>query len=147
MIMLKTWMAILAAIAMFGCQQLPRTQADLNAQKFESVPDKAVVYLVRRYPDMGDLPATLWLDNGILGSTYPGTYFRLELTPGRHTISGYGVDTGRIVLDLQPGRVYFVRHTVLGTFRAPSPQSFFQMLNDTQGRADVARATILGALG
>lgn len=139
---LKTCIGILLAAAITACAQLPAPP--VNSQMFESVPGKAVVFLVRTLPDIGELPATLWLDDAVIGSTHPGTYFRWELAPGAHRINGYGVDTGSIRLDLQPGRVYFIRHSVVGTFRAPSPHSVFQILNDAQGRDFVARATRSG---
>lgn len=139
----KAAVVFLIGSAIAGCMH---TQAPLgaDAQAFNGSPDKAIVFLVRISPDLGELPATLWINDTLLGTTHPGTFYRMELVPGRHTIRGYGVDPGSITLDARPGRVYYVQQKVLGTFRAPSPRSIFEVLSEPQGRAAIARAARAG---
>ena len=137
--------AILALLA--ACVQLPPTPEDIQAKKFESPPPgKAVLYLVRTNPDWGDLAATVFLDDRMMGATYEGTYFRWELPPGRHRITGYASDTGAITVDLQPGRTYFVQHAVLGGGRVTTPNSRFWMINENAGRAAVRDGSLVGRL-
>jgi hypothetical protein len=65
---------------------------------------------------------------------------RLEVAPGRHHISGYGHDNGAITLDVQADRIYFVQHTVSGSWRSTSPHSFFTVINEARARAAMAGA-------
>lgn len=116
---------------------------ELRSKRFEAIPDKAVVYLYRDRPDFVNNPAGLTLDGQSLGSTYPGTYYRLELAPGRHRIAGFAGDAGVVVFDTQPGKLYFVRHIVSRLLRFD--QSFFHFVSEAQGRNSVSRYELLGA--
>ena len=48
---------LLLAVALLAGCQLPLTPEDLEARKFEAVPGKAVIYLVRVNPDFNDRQA------------------------------------------------------------------------------------------
>jgi hypothetical protein len=125
-----------------GCVQLPLTPQDIQARKFEPVPDRAVVYLVRDHPDFSDRAATIWLGESVMITTYPGTYFRWETAPGTHRITGYGPDIGTITLRLEPGRIYFVQQQLAPFMQLPFSQFF--LVNEPSGRAAVNRAVLLG---
>lgn len=56
------WRALPVAVLVAGCAQLPPSWQDVEAKRFESVPGKAVIYIVRDFPDFSDRPATIWLD-------------------------------------------------------------------------------------
>jgi hypothetical protein len=141
--MFKTWIGILAALALTAaCAPLP-TSGPRDA-RIEGTPDKAVIYLVRSNPDLGPLPAQVVVNDNLIGSTHPGTYYRLEVPAGRLRITGYTQDTGAITLDTQAGGVYFVQHKVSGTWRSPTPHSFFSVINEGQARAVMARAWKVG---
>ena len=99
---------------------------------------------MRTRPDLSYLPTTIKLNDQMIGSTYAGTYFRLEVQPGRHVLTGYGEDNGSITLDVQADRLYFVQHTVSGSWRATSPHSFFRIIPESEGRAVVARGVLAG---
>ena len=144
--MWRLWSVAAAILVLTGCVQLPPTPEDLQAKRFEPAAGKAVLYLVRTNPDLGDVPATVMLDDRMMGATYQGTYFRWELPAGRHRIAGYAGDSGWITVDLQPDRMYFVRQVVRGAERAPTPNSYFYMLNDSEGRAAVRNALLVGQL-
>jgi hypothetical protein len=137
--MLRVWMAVLATVALLaGCTAMaPAPQS--SAPRAESSPGKAVVYIVRTRPDLSYLAAPLVVDDRMIGASYAGTYFRLELAPGRHRISGYAQDNGAMTVDVQPDRVYFIQHTVSGSWRATSPHSFFSVMNEGRARAAMAR--------
>jgi len=147
--MSRLWLSIILAVVLSGCASYaavapwPSGPADVQAKRFEAVPDRAVIYVVRVLQDLGNVPATLWLDNQVMGATYTGTYFRWEVAPGHRQISGYGPDVGTIALDVQPGRIYYVQQVVRGGPRANSPHSTFRILNDTEGRALVTRAVLI----
>ena len=144
--MLKTWMGILAAGAFLaGCAGFGPSPQDAQAVRIENTPGVAVIYLVRTNPDLSYVPATVTLDDRLVGTTYAGTHYRLEVPAGRHRLSGYGRDNGGITLDVQADRVYFVHQTVAGTWRSPSSlSSFFRLVDEQRGRALIARAPEAG---
>lgn len=147
--MSRLWLSLVLAAVLSACatsapdSPWPSGPADVQAKRFETVPDRAVIYVVRVLQDLGNVPATLWLDNQVMGATYMGTYFRWEVGAGRHQISGYGSDNGQITLDVQPGRIYYVQQVVRGGGRAPSPFSTFRILNEAEGRSLVSRAVLI----
>lgn len=141
--MLKTWIGIFAALALTAaCAPFP--QGDPQAVSIQSSPGKAVIYVIRSNPDLGPLPSQIMLNDQLLGSTHPGTYYRLEVPSGRHRLTGYTQDTGAITIEVQADRVYFVQQRVSGTFRSPTPHSFFSVINEAQARAAMARASRAG---
>jgi hypothetical protein len=134
--------AFAMALTLTGCQQLPPSPEDLQAKKFEAVPDKAVIYLVRDSPDFSDVQAQIRVGDKLLFKTYPGTYYRWEVPAGKHTITGYGEDIGTITVQVERGRIYFVQQRVTG-LRVPS--SHFELVREPEGRAAVLRSVLLTA--
>lgn len=132
-----------AALSLAACVQLPPTPQDLQAKKFEAVPDKAVIYLVRDYPDFSDHAAPVWLGDKIMITTHPGMYYRWEAPPGAHRITGAFADIGTITLQTEPGRIYFVRQQLSPFLRFP--QSYFYVVSEPQGRAAVMRGVLLSS--
>lgn len=135
------WRGIVIAALLAGCAQLPLTPRDLQARKFETVPRKAVIYIVRDQPDFADAPATIWLGEQATVTTYPGTYYRWEVEPGIQRIAGFGADGGAISLRTQPGGIYFVQQRL-----SPFPfanQSHFQLVSEPQGRSVVMRSVLV----
>jgi len=124
-----------------GCQQLPLTPEDIQARKFEAVPDKAVIYLVRDDPDFSETEARVDFGNSLSLRTYPGTYFRWEVKPGTHQIMSFGGDTGQIRVQAERGKVYFVQQRVAGIRMAP--ESTFELINEAQARAVVSRSVLV----
>ena len=96
--------ALLLAFSLVACAPLPPSPADLQAKRFEPLPDKGVIYLFRNHPDFSDEGTALTVDGSMQGTTYPGTYMRLELPPGVHLISGFAGDAGAIKVEAVPGK-------------------------------------------
>src|SRR5882672_5195579 len=137
------WRALLlVSLLLAGCVQLPPTPQDLQAKQFEALPDRAVIYVVRDYPDLISAGATLNLGDTGMITTYPGTYYRWEVPPGAHRISGYAGDSGSITVAAEAGRIYFVQQR-LAPFM-PFPQSQFFLIAEPYGRAAVQRAVLVG---
>ena len=127
--------------ALAGCQQLPLTPEDVQARKFEAIPDKAVIYVVRDNPDFSEAEAAITLGDNLRMRTYPGTYYRWEVPPGTHQVMSFGGDTGLIRVQAERGRIYFVQQRVGGNPRAP--ESRFELVGESQGRAIVLRSVLL----
>jgi hypothetical protein len=134
---------MILAVVVAGCAPLPPTPQDIEAKRFEPVAGKAVIYVVREYPDISRDVATLMLDDRMMGSTYPGTYFRWVVEPGRHEIRGYAGDAGKITLDVGPDRIYFIQQSV-SVFFFGFAQSFFRPIPEAYGRAAVLRSQLVG---
>jgi hypothetical protein len=115
-------------------------QGSAAAPAIEGAPGKAVIYVVRTRPDTSNLTGALTLDGQMIGATHEGTYLRVEVSPGRHRISGYGQDSGAVTLDTQADRIYFVQHSVAGSWRAQSPHSFFTIIDENRARRAMAGA-------
>jgi hypothetical protein len=125
-----------------GCAPLPPDPADAEAKRFESVPDKSVIYVVRTPMDSWEA-GTLALDDNQQVTTYRGTYFRWEVMPGRHHVGGYAGAGGSVNLSTAPGKIYYLQHTVLGSRRSGPMNTFLREIGEQDGRALVAQAQLL----
>jgi hypothetical protein len=135
------WRSALMALLLAGCTQLPLTPEDIQARKFEPLPDKAVIYVVRDSPDFSDREAMIWLGTAATIKTYPGTYFRWEVAPGEHRIAGYGADIGVVAVKAEAGSIRVVQQRVAPIMSWV--QSYFQEIDEKTGRAIVERSTLL----
>jgi hypothetical protein len=133
---------ILFILLFSGCAQLPPTPEDIQAKRFEPVADKAVIYIVRSAVDSPTAAAISLSGVGMI-ATHPGTYYRWEVTPGTQRIDAFGASTAAVTLHTQPGKIYFVVHTSLGSFRSGSLQQWLEITDEKTGRAMVSRATML----
>jgi len=125
-----------------GCSQLPPSPADIQAKKFEAVPDQAVIYIVRNDPDFSRDGATPMLDHAVTVTTYPGTYYRWEAAPGAHHIAGFAADAGNMTIKVEAGKIYFVQQSyVPGPFM---PRSHFHHVPSNRGRSLVMRSELVG---
>lgn len=126
-------------LALAGCAGLAPKSQDVEAKRFEPLPDKAVIYLVRGEPLYSNRAVPVWLGNFIMITTYPDTFFRWEVPPGTHRISGHDTDFGTITVAAESGRVYFVMQQL--SYRHDI--SYFTLVEELDGRAAVRRAALL----
>jgi hypothetical protein len=93
-----------------GCASTPQgsVERDTDAKQYATHPGSATLYIYR--PDIGDSDSdtVLWVDGRLVGATLPKTYFRVNVVPGKHTITGMGHDNGKLTLETRPGELYFV---------------------------------------
>jgi hypothetical protein len=127
-----------------GCVTRAPSPQDLQAKRFETIPDKAVIYLFRDLPDLSDSQISFTLDTQFQGTTYPGTYFRLELAPGRHRLAGFAGDAGSFEIDTLPGKLYFVQIQATVRFFGID-QSRFNLVSEDRGRRAVLQYELTGA--
>lgn len=136
------WKALVLSLLLAGCAQLPPTPEDIQAKRFEPVPGKAVIYIVR--DNVGaHIDHSLWLDDATMITTHTGTYYRWEVAPGTHRIRGGGEATSLLTLNAEAGKIYFVRHIVNGIEWNAAYNTGLQRLDDATGRARVGQATLL----
>ncbi len=133
---------ILIALGLAGCTPLPPSPQDIQAKKFEAVPGEAVIYVVRDSLDFSYDEAPIYIGEKVLVTTYPGTYYRWVVPAGRHTIAGYGQDSGTITVAVEQGKIYFVQQRV--THFAVT-NSTLSVVSEAQGRAVVLRSVLLTA--
>ncbi|MDH5537136.1 MAG: DUF2846 domain-containing protein [Betaproteobacteria bacterium] len=105
---------IATLFALAGCVQIPPSPQEIQSKKFESLPDKAVIYIVRNDADSKEAGALL-LDDLTPLTTYHRTYYRWEVAPGSHRIAGFAGDNSALKLDVRAGAVYYVEYTVHGS--------------------------------
>lgn len=130
---------LIATLMLAGCAPLPPLPGDAAAKRFEPVPDRAVIYLVRHTLDR-NFVAPILLDDEMMGSTYRGTYMRLVVPGGMHRIAGVAGDNGLIRIQATPGQIYFINQTTWG-YDALS-NSKFELVDSQFGRSVVLRGTM-----
>jgi hypothetical protein len=136
------WKTFTAILLLAGCAQLPPSAQDIQAKRFEPVPGKAVIYIVR--DSVGaQIDQSLWLDDAVMITTHTGTYYRWEVAPGAHRITGGGESTAAVTLNVEAGKLYFVQHIVNGVQWITAYQTGLRLLDDQTGRARVAQASLL----
>lgn len=136
------WRGLSVAILLAGCVQLPPSPQDLQAKRFEPVPAKAVIYVVRTPMDSREASGLALDESGPI-TTRPGTYYRWEVTPGLHRVAGFAAANESVTLATEAGKIYFLQHTVLGTVRSGPQFTSLRQIDERDGRALVMRAQIL----
>jgi hypothetical protein len=108
--------AILAAALLTGCVFTPlaSSQQDTLAKEFITHPAASTIYAYRSPFNHHDTDTVLYLDGRVIGATQPGSYFRIDTTPGTHTLHGTAADIGEFMLRTRPGQLYFVEVEVIG---------------------------------
>ena len=122
-----------------GCAQLPPPPEDAAAKRFEALPDRAVIYLARPAPDPTFIVPVM-LNDRMIGSTYHGTFLRIEVPAGRHVLRGMAGDSGTITVDAAAGRIYYVEHRAYG-YRTFTDSSF-HAVDPRRGQALVRNGQI-----
>jgi len=119
-----------------GCTSVPQAspERDAEAKLFNTQPGAATIYVYR--PDFSNAVgdgnySVLWVDDRLIGETLPGSFFRLDLRPGRHVLSGQVADVGRFALETRAGELYFVALRVLGD------TSHFALVPPEAGKRDI----------
>jgi hypothetical protein len=130
------------ALLLAGCVQLPSTPQDVQSKRFESVPDRAVIYLVRTPMDSFEASG-LSLGDTVQITTLPGTYYRWEVSPGMHQVAGFAAANESLTLTTAPGRIYFLEHTVRGTRRSGVQSTSIRQIDEREGRMLVSQSQLL----
>ena len=142
MIRVKLFTLLVAAIMLglgAGCASTPQASPaeDSAAKQFLTHPNASTIYVYRSQFNHLDTDTVLYVDGRLIGATRPGTYFRLDVNPGRHVLHGNGIDLGEYKLDTRPGLVYFVSLTVT------AGRSQYRLVSDRVGQQDVVACCAL----
>jgi hypothetical protein len=136
---LGIWALLLVASVLGGgCASTPEAPRDRDAEakEFRTHPNAGTIYVYRSEHDRLEDDAVLYMDGRIVGQTLPGAYFRVDTVPGRHVLSGSGIDTGKITIDTRPGGLYFVElHVIEG-------HSHFRLVPEPVGRQRIAQCCV-----
>ncbi len=138
------WRGIaILTMAMAGCStQLPPTAQDIQSKKFDTVADKAVIYIARpRVDSPTDGPIVVG-NMGVI-TTHQGTYYRWEVAPGAQRIAGYGPFNAEVTVQAQAGKIYYVLHSVVGSRRDGTKSMHLQQVDERYGRKLVADGQML----
>lgn len=123
--------ALLSALCVLvaACASTPQAsrERDAQAKEFNTHPGTAAVY-VYRTDTAFDEESVLYVGGRLIGSTLPGTYFRIDLQPGKHRLHGIGADNGSITIEGRPGALYFV------SLRVSGGQSHFERVDEADAR-------------
>ena len=93
--------------------------------------------IAARSIEQNDDDTVLYIDNRLIGSTVPGTYFRVNLPPGKHTLHGIAQDMGKLTLDARPGTLYYVYLDVA------AGRSNFSLVPPERARREIDRCCVL----
>lgn len=131
---------LISFLLLAGCVQLPPPPGDAQAKRFETVPDKAVIYVVRHSFDKDFVP-TLQLDGQMIGPSYRGTFVRIVAPTGEHQLTGFAGDSGAIRFSTEPGKLYFIEQKTWG-FRGSFYNSTFELAKPEYARPMVLAGTL-----
>ena len=126
-----------------GCKtgNLATPEQDAQARLLQPVPEKSVIYLLR---DRGDLYITevrVGLDEQVMGTTSPNTYYRWEVPAGEHVIVSFTQPPAVLRLTTAPGGVYYVWQDInVGLLREPSR---LQVVDAVTARLTLDQASLL----
>jgi len=135
------WAVLAAAtLALAGCVATPEAtpERDAEAKRFIPRPGAATIYVYRpgfSSADRND-PA-LHVDDRLIGETLPGTFFRVEVPPGKRVLYTFGPGGSQVEIDARPGELHFVALEVSGS------QSRFVRVTPDGGRREIVRCCAL----
>src|SRR5262245_32912954 len=111
-----------SALLCAACAATPEAtlERDAEAKRFEPVTRDAVIYVYRDDPWGTGGVTTLFAADRVVGSSLPGTYFRIIVLPGRTVLSTMAPDSGRIEIDTHGNDVVFVEMRTIGGDVPPS---------------------------
>jgi len=139
--MLKFCTGVIAVVTLLlaGCASTPQAsrEHDAEAKQFRTHPNASTIYVYRSRFDRLEDQTVLYIDGRLVGETLPGTYFRIDTPPGRHVLSGIGIDSGKVALDTRPSQLYYVELTVTEGL------SNFRLMPEDTGRKRVVECCAL----
>ena len=136
---LRTLIALGTIALIAACATTPQATPERMAEalRFEPVTREAVIFIYRPGIALMGPETTLWVDSRLVGSSLPGTFFRVIALPGRNVIDTSPPDTGRIEVTTQGNDVTFVEMITEGG-RNNSPNTRFRVMPPEKAKAAIA---------
>lgn len=132
---------LLMVILLAGCASVPQAsrERDAEAKRYLTHPNAATLYVYRNDFPAGTASedAVLHVDGRIIGTSLPGTYFRVDVRPGDRLLHGYGYDQGMLKVSTRSGEITFVSLNVMGG------TSLFAVVSPEAGKREIARCCAL----
>jgi hypothetical protein len=142
----KTFLSCLSmtfAVLLVGCAGAPlaKPEADVLAKLMKPVPDKAVIYVFRSQPVSAPWQIKVTLDGKDMGKTGADTYFRWPVEPGEHMIISYTENADGLVINAEPGRIYYVWQDIdMGFFQ---PRSKLRLVDRATAEIELRNSYLL----
>jgi len=128
-------------VALDGCTSTPQAtvESDAAAKHYVTHPGYAALYVFRdEFYNRRDLDDTvLFVNDRLIGNTLPGTYYRIDVGPGEHVLSGHGQDQGKLKIRVAAEETAFVHLIVAGGV------SHFRRVAPEAGKREIARCCVL----
>jgi hypothetical protein len=127
----------LIALMLSGCATVPVMEEAQNTsgKRFEPIPERGVLYVYRESPFGLAVTLPTSLDGRLIGPLGSDTWYRMEVTPGRHDIACHAGNTGTAAVDVAAGEVRFVEVAIQMGFMQPRCRVFVP--TDEVGRKSV----------
>ena len=136
-------LAINSFILLVGCASAPMAPSNLDqkAKSFDSVSDKAVLYIYRNETFGAAATMDININSKRVGQTAPKTYFKFDLTPGKYIIQSDSENTSILELEISAGKSYFVWQEVkMGVLYA---RSKLHLMSEAEGKAGVLESKLI----
>jgi hypothetical protein len=93
-----------------ACTSTPEStpERDAWAKEFEPLTRDSVIYVYRPDPLVATAVTDLYVDERLVGSSLPGTYFRIPVLPGRHVVETFAGDGPSIEVETRGTEVVFL---------------------------------------
>jgi len=115
------------AAGLSGCGSAPLAppKADTLAKQMLPAEGKAVIYLFRNSPPSAGWTIPVTLDGKEMGVTGGQTYFRWEVSPGEHMIISKTHTWSGLMVNAEPGHMYYVWQDIGIGFFVPTSELRF----------------------
>ncbi len=135
---------IITAIAVSGCASVKKADSakDSEVKQFVASPNKAQVYIYRNEVLGAALAMPVTVDGKLIGKTGPKSFFKLDLTEGKHTLTSQGSES-TLDLNTENGKIYYVWQEVkMGVM---SGGSKLQLVDAAKGQKGVKECSLIDA--
>ncbi len=105
---LSTLFVVAALCMLSSCAFRAAPETDALAKLMRPVEGKAVIYVFRNEEPSAPWPIALSLDGKGMGSTGADTYVRWSVEPGQHILVSHAENDSPLVLQTEPGKIYYV---------------------------------------
>lgn len=140
----KSIAIVVASMILVGCAaRVPMANGEEDEAIKSVVPKAGVAGLyIYRNESMGKFSRMdVELDGKSLGQIGSGTFFYLEVPPGRHTVTSRAENTSEISFDAVAGKLHYIWNEVkMGLF---TPRVLLQVVDSAKGKAGVEESYLI----